>query len=270
MLPGAQEKYLRICNACNQLMELTRNALINGDLATVQVCRLDDNDYANSLTFVSLQNTALTGRVVFTQPYSIFPDGYFPVHCATLSGNLELLRWLVEEKSCSIQEKDSKSDTPLAVAARMNNLYLLEYLVHKGANTTEISGLESLQILTQALLEASAEKTYGSASSGWACDACTYVNGKEAAHCGVCTTPRTAAPIRQSAPDAAAAGARATPDAPLLKECKASAPSAAAVAAAAATEDDRWVVVDAMMLLLRMSLCCCCVHIEVLEPLSSH
>ena len=37
VLNQKQEKHLRICNACNQLMELSREALLSGDIGTIQV-----------------------------------------------------------------------------------------------------------------------------------------------------------------------------------------------------------------------------------------
>ena len=54
-------------------MEITRDALLSGDLDTVK-------------------QTFSTGRVILSQPLSKFPEQYYPIHCATISGSIALIR----------------------------------------------------------------------------------------------------------------------------------------------------------------------------------
>jgi hypothetical protein len=76
----------------------------------------------------------------------------FPVHCCTLGGNLELLKWLVEKMGCPISVKlNAKTGKMLSVTTSSDRtlidlamtgkpkLDILMYLVQKGLSVSDLA-----------------------------------------------------------------------------------------------------------------------------------
>jgi len=76
----------------------------------------------------------------------------FPVHCCTLGGNLQLLKWLVESQLCPVSVKrDPKTGKMLSLKTSSNRtlvdlamvgkpkLDVLIYLVHKGISVMDLA-----------------------------------------------------------------------------------------------------------------------------------
>ncbi|KAM3577540.1 hypothetical protein VYU27_000703 [Nannochloropsis oceanica] len=131
MLPSTyhnNERTVRICDACNHLAWNFRRALKDGDWTRVlELCA--------------------SGNVNIWTPFLVESVREYPVHCAAEGGNLEVLRWLIDELGCPLYETTDgaaplvtqKGDSVLGVAARYQRTAIMRWLVTvKGCKTSEI------------------------------------------------------------------------------------------------------------------------------------
>ncbi|KAL3919219.1 MAG: hypothetical protein SGARI_007263, partial [Bacillariaceae sp.] len=75
-----------------------------------------------------------TGNVNLRTPYSLEKKGEaaYPIHMATISGNLKLVRWLTSERLCPLQTINTKR--------KVNNQFVYEPIVtSKGLTVLEIA-----------------------------------------------------------------------------------------------------------------------------------
>jgi len=150
-----RESTVRVCDTCDWVKESFRRALLKGKLDEVK----DVYDCGN----VNLRCTFATSK----------GESKYPVHCAAESGNLDLLKWLVEKHYCplfsnnqllskdDIDDDDgvarplmtSKGRSVLAVAMQYQFVDMIRYLVvDKGLSVFEIKCLRTLQcVLDQGL-----------------------------------------------------------------------------------------------------------------------
>jgi hypothetical protein len=78
------------------------------------------------------------------------------VHCAAGGGNLQLLRWLIETKKCSIKDNATRKQlvtgknlTVLAVAAQAGHVDIMRYLIH--SRRCDVLEIQEMSILHRAL-----------------------------------------------------------------------------------------------------------------------
>ena len=113
-------------------------------------------DVSKSLSFFS------TGNVNLHNPMSIYKSEEYPIHAAVEGGNIHLVRWLLEDRKCSIyigaKKKPLKTTDELsciAIAAYFGHGDIMRYLVHKhGAKVTEITETAVLLRGLHAMLDA--------------------------------------------------------------------------------------------------------------------
>ena len=113
-------------------------------------------DVRKALAFFS------TGNVNLHNPMSIYKSEEFPIHAAVEGGSIHLVRWLLEDRKCSIYSganrapiKTAEGLTCLAIAAYFGHGDIMRYLVHNnGAQVTEITEAAVLVRGLHALLEA--------------------------------------------------------------------------------------------------------------------
>jgi Zinc finger, C3HC4 type (RING finger) len=129
-----KESIVNACRSCDWLSNAFRLALLRGD-----------HDHAVSLV--------ATGNVNLHTPFAnVKGEMFYPVHCAVLGGNLDLLKFMVDENCCPIKSvrvstsgKDpsnkytpivtSKGRSLLGIAMEGENLSIVRYLiVEKGLN----------------------------------------------------------------------------------------------------------------------------------------
>jgi hypothetical protein len=129
-----KESIINACRSCDWLSNAFRLALLRGD-----------HDHAVSLV--------ATGNVNLHTPFAnVKGEMFYPVHCAVLGGNLDLLKFMVDENCCPIKSvrvstsgKDpsnkytpivtSKGRSLLGIAMEGENLSIVRYLiVEKGLN----------------------------------------------------------------------------------------------------------------------------------------
>lgn len=87
--------------------------------------------------------------------YSIFLINRFPIHCAVLGGNVDLVKWLVEVQMCpisaviqgegtngkimkSLQTSESRTLLDLAMTGRKPKLDILMFLIQKGLSIDDV------------------------------------------------------------------------------------------------------------------------------------
>jgi hypothetical protein len=136
------EKKVRICDGCHFFMDTFRAALIHGDEELAR-------------------RTYDTGNVNLYCPYTIY-KGAFPIHCAAAGGNLQIIRWLLEECLCALKAPGTLSPlvdddrlSVLATAAVHGHVEVMRYLVHvHSCSVTEITNVSALQRAVHFLLEA--------------------------------------------------------------------------------------------------------------------
>jgi FYVE zinc finger/Zinc finger, C3HC4 type (RING finger) len=144
------ENSINVCKSCDWLCNSFRLALLDGD-------------YDRTLALYS------TGNVNLFSPFAnVKGELLFPVHCAVLGRNLDLLKFLVDENCCPIsclsvigRSKDSGAkNTPivtskgrslLRIALELNSIQMIRYLVvEKGLSIFSEKEL-SIQTLCQNL-----------------------------------------------------------------------------------------------------------------------
>lgn len=103
-------------------------------------------DVSRALSFFS------TGNVNLHNPMSIYKSEEYPIHAAVEGGSVHLVRWLLEDRKCSLYAGANKSPvktaeglTCLAIAAYFGHGDIMRYLVHsadaKVAEITEVAVL---------------------------------------------------------------------------------------------------------------------------------
>jgi len=149
-----QKSEINICKSCDWLSSAFRLALLEGN-----------HDEAVALH--------ATGNVNLTTPFAnVKGELFYPVHCAILGGNLDLLVWLVDEHCCPLKSirvsgrsKESNSSfTPiltsrgrslLGIAMEKESVEIIRYLVvDKGMSLScekELSMQRMIVILDQVL-----------------------------------------------------------------------------------------------------------------------
>ena len=130
-----KEKRLRVCDACQRRSDTFRHGLLQGSIETVAAAYR-------------------SGTVVLDCPNVIFPDRFYPVHCAVRGGSLDLLQWLTEDNGVSLKVTDADGLTPLGIACNMKRLDMMQWMVAvKRAKASEITSLAVLQAGLQTALE---------------------------------------------------------------------------------------------------------------------
>mmetsp|Transcript_35295 Transcript_35295/g.76590 ORF Transcript_35295/g.76590 Transcript_35295/m.76590 type:complete len:699 (-) Transcript_35295:40-2136(-) len=118
------ENVVNVCRTCQSLSDKFRNALLAGDLATV----------------VELHQT---NNINLRSPFaSVKGEIMYPLHCAVLGGNLELIQWLVDIRwvplKSSKKKRNSSRDGTIAtskgrsvldLSLSSNNVDVVRYLV---------------------------------------------------------------------------------------------------------------------------------------------
>lgn len=139
--PG--ETYIRICDNCAYLQEGFIDSLRAGDVASTMV-------------FFS------TGCVNLHSPMTIYKSEEYPIHTAVEGGNIHLVRWLVEERKCSLRGlggvplATSEGLSALALAAYYGHADIMRYLVQsQSCAVTEITDMAILHRGLHAALEVS-------------------------------------------------------------------------------------------------------------------
>jgi hypothetical protein len=97
-ISGAVSSTVRVCKSCDWLSNAFCMSLLQGQ-------------YDNALLIHESGNLNL--RCTFAD---IHKEAVFPIHCAVMGGNLDLVKWLVEVHDCPIAvRKDDKSGTLLSI-----------------------------------------------------------------------------------------------------------------------------------------------------------
>eukprot|EP01040_Poterioochromonas_malhamensis_P012402 gene12402-13559_t len=139
----SDEKMVRVCHSCHYLTEMFVTALRDGDEVMAKTI------YAS-------------GNINLYNPFTVYSNYAYAVHCAVSGGNMNLIRWLIDEKKCSLIDRASGSPlvtgnglTVLAVAAMKGHLDAILYLVHeKKLPVTDISDVNILQRALHLVLSA--------------------------------------------------------------------------------------------------------------------
>eukprot|EP00978_Attheya_sp_CCMP212_P003773 scaffold8023_cov54-Attheya_sp.AAC.1 len=118
------ESVVKVCASCDWLSTAFRKALLSGLL-----------DEAVALH--------ATGNVNLRTPFcNVKGETFYPIHCAVLGGNVDLVRWLVDEHCCPISYQltrgnrsrvnlicTSKGRSMLSMSMETQNIGLVRYLV---------------------------------------------------------------------------------------------------------------------------------------------
>lgn len=144
-----QPKTLRVCKSCDWLSNAFCLALLQGR-------------YRDAIQLHATGNVNL--RTSFAD---IRGEGMFPVHCCSLGGNVQLLKWLVDKQLCPLSVKrDSKTDMMLSVKTSSNRtlldlamtgkpkIYILRFLFQKGLSITDLADPTLSGRTLEALLKA--------------------------------------------------------------------------------------------------------------------
>jgi hypothetical protein len=157
MLPATfhnNEKIVRICDSCIYVADAFAEALREGDLMRAKLVYSTGN---------------VNTRCPFTSPGS--SESAHPVHMAAYGGDLEVLKWLLEELLCPLYEDSSVTIatgevvdaqplvtstglTCFGIAAKQGNVEMMEYLASQhGAKVTEVSDIRVLWTALHAALD---------------------------------------------------------------------------------------------------------------------
>jgi hypothetical protein len=109
--------FLPVCLACDWLAHSFQNALLSGNYALA----------------VDLHST---GNVNLRSPYWLDKkeEAMYPIHLATIGGNLKLVRWLISERYCPLEMIDPKKKMK-------NQVVYSPVLTSKGKSALEIAML---------------------------------------------------------------------------------------------------------------------------------
>ena len=158
MLPPTfhdRERIVRVCDVCHLLTVTFADALCRGDhlLAIETYC---------------------TGNVNLFCPLSIFDGGGYPIHMAARGGNLRLLRWLIDERKCSVHDQATgealmsatSGESVLATAARFGHVEMVRVLINEyNCSPSEIKNAKALTFLLSSLMLSSTTPTNANGNS---------------------------------------------------------------------------------------------------------
>ena len=145
MIPATyhnNEKHVRVCDSCDILVERFASALRSGKLEESQAI-------------------FSTGNVNAHCPLSIYENQEYPIHLATQSGNIELVKWLLDDRVVPLVDGNRNSlktavdgYTIFGLAAKYGHTDILKYLVaNHRCKVTEITNLFHLQRVLHIVLE---------------------------------------------------------------------------------------------------------------------
>lgn len=166
------EAQVKICKSCHHLNCSFKRALLDGD-------------YEESIALYGTGNVNLRTQCPPTNNKKK-EELMFPIHCAVEGGNLEIVRWLMDEHFCPIKvvrtgsNKNSRQgngyDVPilttkgrsvLAIALHGLKVDILRYLVvEKGVSVYETKDLKYTLQALEAVLHAFPERSGGLVSNG--------------------------------------------------------------------------------------------------------
>lgn len=133
------EKVVRLCDCCTYLSDSFAEALMAGDFARCKVLYTAGNVNLRTALSLSVQGSN---------------DVVYPFHLAAQGGNLDIMKWLLEDHLCPITDngsplKTSSGLTCLAVAAKYGNADIMKYLVSK--HDAEVSEIADPKVLLTGL-----------------------------------------------------------------------------------------------------------------------
>eukprot|EP00539_Tryblionella_compressa_P012645 CAMPEP_0178826392 /NCGR_PEP_ID=MMETSP0746-20121128/6725_1 /TAXON_ID=913974 /ORGANISM="Nitzschia punctata, Strain CCMP561" /LENGTH=290 /DNA_ID=CAMNT_0020488209 /DNA_START=134 /DNA_END=1007 /DNA_ORIENTATION=+ len=115
----------QICDKCSRRwgIRMLPKTYVSGNSLTVRVCKACDwlsNAFCMALLQGQYDNALLihgTGNINLRCTFAdIHKEAMFPIHCAVMGGNLDLVKWLVEVHECPIAvRQDPKSGMLLSV-----------------------------------------------------------------------------------------------------------------------------------------------------------
>ncbi len=132
----------------NNDLKMVQTLVDNGvDINFIQKLKSEYPRYSPILIAIDTNNNEIAKYLISngadTKTTSTYGAG--PIHFAAKHGNVELVKYFIEDKKVSVESKDRSNQTPLYYAAYGNQVEMLEYLLNKGANlyaTIETSGGE--------------------------------------------------------------------------------------------------------------------------------
>lgn len=144
MIPATyhnNEKHIRVCDSCDILVERFADALRLGKLEESQAI-------------------FSTGNINPHCQLSIYENQDYPIHLAAQSGNLEIVKWLLDDRIVPLVDVNRKSlktvegYTILGLAAKYGHTDIIKYLVtfHR-CKVVEITNLLHLQRVLHVILE---------------------------------------------------------------------------------------------------------------------
>jgi hypothetical protein len=104
-----------VCLACDWLAHSFQNALLSGN-------------YALAVDLYSTGNMNLRSPYWFDKK----DEAMYPIHLATIGGNLKLVRWLISERSCPLEVIDAKKRL-------RNQIFYSPVLTSKGKSALELA-----------------------------------------------------------------------------------------------------------------------------------
>ena len=99
---------------------------------------LDFNEIMDKrhIVFLSVENGNLDSLKFFLDENDIDPNirdekGWTPIHVASYFGHLNIVKYLVEEKYCTAHIKENNGFTPAMLANQEHHQFIVKYLVDK-------------------------------------------------------------------------------------------------------------------------------------------
>ncbi len=143
------EVTVRVCDICVQLNQQFYESLLAGDY---NKCKAINS----------------TGNVNVHCPFSNFSDNNkfnYAVHLAAISGNVLLMKWLIEVKFCTVLATDGSpllgysSESVFELACKHGNVDIMKYLIQsRHAVVTEVKNMSILYRALHSLLDAPVEE----------------------------------------------------------------------------------------------------------------
>ncbi len=142
------EDNVRICDVCANLNQKLYESLLAGDYNKCKAI------YA-------------TGNVNIHCPFSNHSDNNrfnYAVHLVAISGNLNLMKWLIEEKFCTLVTSDGNpllgysSESVFELACKHGNTDIMKYLIHnRHSIVTEVKNMSILYRALHSILDSPGE-----------------------------------------------------------------------------------------------------------------
>ena len=80
-----------------------------------------------------------TGNFNMQSPYTIYEDSMYPIHCAAHGGNLDLLKYMINDQGCSLTSYTSagvkvpcltkSGQSVMSIAANRGHVHIMRWLV---------------------------------------------------------------------------------------------------------------------------------------------